>query len=459
MQRFSYSIFFTLLFSLFLGMLPFSKGVAAAAYVLLLILSCVRIFFKKYFFRTTAVQQVALAKVYDANSKKSLLAPFFLYLALLLSLLYTTDYQSGIRLLVSQSKMLGIPFIFLVNHDLLLQKNDTYLLFFIRVTSLAALITFSFFLLPSSTVAAIAAAIPLLKEYVVHEKVYAFGAYSPFLDRLQFSYLLGGAFFLALWRLLKLTNQARRFSDYLYLVIPFLCLLILGARGAQLGFLIGGGVWLIGIYLYYVHSVLKISLGGLLSYSILLLGLFLTTCCLPFLIYKQVPAVKMRYDQLRWEIGTFQDNTYQNYNYIYFTSARRFLSWRNSWQIVQQQPLLGVGIGDYEAEMKAIYQQDQLGFPVNTHSQLLYYWTCAGILGIGLFLLIWGHWFYCMLRATDYWTRILACSFFAFYTFVFLLDAPLNFQVGAMTFWFFYAYIGLMGDFKTQIADMLAHSR
>lgn len=452
MQQLSYSILFALLFCVFIIMLPFSKGVAAAAYVLLILLSCGRLLFKNRFFGRTAIKQISLLKVYASNSKKSLVAPLLLFSTLMLSLLYSTDYQTGVRLLISQSKMLGIPFVFFVNADLLLQKSDNYLLLFIRVTSLAALITFLFFLLPDSTVAAIAAAIPPLKDYIVHEKAYAFGAYSPFIDRLQFSYLLSGAFFLACWRLLKLTKKARKFSDYIYLLAPALCLLILGARGTQLGFLIGSSIWLVGIYLYYGHPILKNKVGSIFSYNLLVLGLFLSTFCLPLLIYQKVPAVQMRYDQLKWEIGTFQDNTFQNYDYIYFTSIRRFLSWRNSWQLIKKQPLLGVGIGDYEAAMKAVYQEDKLGFPVNTHSQLLYYWTCAGLLGIGLFLLLWGHWLYFLLQAKDYWIRILACSFFAFYTFVFLLDAPLNFQVGAMAFWFFYAFVGLLGSFKTLIA-------
>jgi len=456
MQWFSYSILFSLLFGVFIGMLPFSKGVAAAAYVLLIVLSFCKLILKNRFFQTPKIEQVSLSKVYSYKRKKILLAPLFLFLALTFSLLYTADQQTGIRLIISQSKMLGIPFIFFVNYDLLRQKKDDFLLLFLRAASLAALITCLFFLLPSKTVAAIAATIPPLKDYIIHKKAYAFGAYSPFLDRLQFSYLLSGSFFLALWRLLKLPTKSSRFSDYIYILAPCLCLLILGARGTQLGFILGGGMWLIGIYLYYGHPVLKAKISSFLSYSLLVLCLFLTTFCLPLLIYKKVPAVKMRYDQLRWEIATFQDNTFQNYEYIYFTSVRRFLSWRNSWLLIQEQPLLGVGIGDYEAKMATVYQQDALGYPVNTHSQLLYYWTCAGLLGIGLFLLVWGHWFYCLLRAKDYWTRILACSFFAFYTFVFLLDAPLNFQVGAMTFWFFYSFVGLLEHSKTPIGINVA---
>jgi len=456
MQRLSYSILFSFLFYLFIGMLPFSKGAAAAAYVLLVVLSCWKLFLKNIFFQTLKIQQATLTKKYSFGSKKSLIAPLFLFIALLFSLLYSSDQQAGIRLLISQSKMLGIPFIFFVNFDLLQQKRESYLLFFIRAASIAALITFLFFLLPPKVVAAIATTIPPLKDYIVHEKAYAFGAYSPFLDRLQFSYLLSGAFFLAFWRLLKLPNIARSIGDYVYLLVPCLCLLILGARGAQLGFILGSSVWLIGIYLYYVHPILKNKVGRIVSYSILSIGLLLTTCCLPLVIYKNVPVVKMRYDQLQWEIGTFQNNTFQKYEYIYFTSIRRLLSWRNSWQLIKEQPLLGVGIGDYGAEMEAVYQQDQLGFPVNTHSQLLYYWTCAGILGIGLFLLVWGYWLYCLLQSKDYWTRILAYSVFAFYTFVFLLDAPLNFQVGAMTFWFFYAFVGLLEYSKTPIGINVA---
>ena len=156
-----------------------------------------------------------------------------------------------------------------------------------------------------------------------------------------------------------------------------------------------------------------------------------------------IPSVQTRYNQMTWELGTFQDGTYKNYDYTHFTSVRRLLSWKHTWKIIQDQPILGVGLGDYNKTMEMAYQKESLHFPVNTHNQFLYYWSCGGILALGAFILILGYWLYRCVSTDKYWTGLLSGVFFTFYGVVFLLDAPLNYQVGSMTFWLGYALISI----------------
>jgi len=320
----------------------------------------------------------------------------------------------------------------------------------------------------------------------VHEKELAFGVYSPFIERLQFSYLIGVAIFLQFWLLFKEINsvyierasrtlssgsskssspqpppeaerfRAKRENKYLFsflkISILFSTLLILGARGAQLSFLVASIIWMIGGYFQFIYPIISKKLNAFFAYTSLILGLTFFLAIAPFFAYKKIPAVKTRYDQMRWEIGTFQDDTYTNYEYIHFTSIRRLLSWKNSWSIIQENPILGVGIGDYQVAMKKEYTKDNLGFPVNTQSQFLYYWAVAGLLGLFTFLAMLFFFTISFIRQKDFGLKLLSLSFITFYVVIFLFDAPLNFQVGAMTFLTIFCFLNIR--IEEQLANL-----
>ncbi len=444
MRKFNYKFLFHLFFSLLLIALPFSKGVASIAYVGLLILSVFNIL-KKRFSPSSADEVSALEDTRSLKIVKTiLLLPGLLFLILSVSLLYSEETKEGIRALISHSKIIGIPLIFYTNLFLIKKRYYGYVNMLIRAVSIAVGITFIFFLLPDSIVQQITDIIGM-QEYISHDKKYAFGAYSPFVDRLQFSYLIVLVIFLELWNIFHLAIGQRLpyFLKNSTLILLLIGLIILGARGAQLGCLLGTSIWLVGVFYQYGYAGLKEKWGGSAAIGILAIGLLINTIGIPFAAYKMIPSVQTRYNQMTWELGTFKDGTYQNYDYTHFTSVRRLLSWKHTWTVIKNQPILGVGIGDYDKTMEMAYQKEPLHFPVNTHNQFLYYWVCGGILAIGIFILILIYWLYQCTCSEKYWTGILSGSFFIFYCIAFLLDAPLNYQVGTMTFWLGYAIISI----------------
>lgn len=419
-------------FSLLLIGLPFSKALVSIAFIGLILVSIFTFFQKKPTVRI--------------SDNVSLVLPFFIFLTLFISLFYSNDLQKGFKILSSRIEFLALPFIFIVQQKWIKERLDYFLKIFINATSIAAFITFFFFLLPNDLVQKLVETIPLLKDYIVHEKELAFGVYSPFTERLQFSYLIGVALFLQLWLLLKLPkieNQSVLFSIAKCFIL-FITLLILGARGAQIGFLLASIIWIIGYFLYYLHPILIKKINAFTSYGILILSIFLFLIVLPFLAYKNIPAVKIRYDQMQWELATFDNGTFKDFEYQHFTSIRRLLSWKNSWAIIQEQPILGVGVGDYQQVMKVEYAKDELGFPVNTQSQFLYFWTASGLLGLFSFLLFLLYPIRSVFSTENYWLKVLLLSFISFYSLIFLFDAPLNFQVGGMTFLVFYCLLALL---------------
>ena len=444
MRYFKYNFLFHLFFSTFLIALPFSKGATSIAYVALLGLS-IFYFLKNKLTASSGQEMGASDNASLRRVQQILLAPGLLFLFLSISVVYSQNQEEGVLELITQSRMIGIPLIVYANLLLIKKRYYGYINMLIRAVSIAVAITFILFLMPSTWVQYITSYIGSMQEYIPHEKEHVFGAYSPFIDRLQFSYLIVLAIFLELWNIFHLASPDRLFYFFKRssLIILLIGISILGARGAQLALLVSLGVWLIGAFYEYGRPWISVRIGAVGAYIALIISLFLVLIAMPMLAYHTVPAIQKRYQQMNWELGTFKDGTFRNYEYIHFTSVRRLVSWKNNWQLIKEQPFLGVGIGDYQVRMEQIYEKEQLGFPVNTHNQFLYYWGSAGLLGLISFiasLLFWGY--HCMQNG-NYWTGILAASLLIFYSLVFLLDAPLNYQVGAMTFWLGFTLISV----------------
>ncbi|MEM9935275.1 MAG: O-antigen ligase family protein [Bacteroidota bacterium] len=314
--------------------------------------------------------------------------PFFCYA---FSLLYSDNLAQGSKFLFIQNGLLVI-LLFLVVHAEIIKKYHALLLkTFIITTAVAGCLTLLFYFLPepqAMSLAKIGRGIGM-KEYIQLSKREAFGVYSPFVIRLQFSNLISLSILSALWLLAE-----KKVNKYMWgwVIILLMTSLVLGGRGGQVGLLVGLGIWAF-LWLYNALSPqLTPKLGrygtgilvGFLSLALVVGG--------PVLAYKSIPSVQQRYNQLIWELETFYSDSYEQYDYVHFTGIRRILSYQHSWELIQQHPFTGVGVGDYKVEMQAVYDQDAFDFPVNSHNHLLYMWVNTGIIGILLFLVSFGYW-------------------------------------------------------------------
>ncbi|MEM9887313.1 MAG: O-antigen ligase family protein [Bacteroidota bacterium] len=414
--------------ALFVG-LPISKGVASVAVGGLLVLSVVQII------------RFGLPKIQVSDWRFWM--PLLLLFLLIISYFRSEDSSTAWKVLYRENTLLVIPLALAVFKELFQKQFRLYFQLFIIATSFCSLLTLFFFFLPSQTSLSITQKLTFLQDYVLHEKEYAFGTYSPFIDRLHFSYLLGTALFIQLWALFSRQIKSH-LPAFILLMINLFCLLILGGRGAQLGFLLSTAVWLVFIYRQFLQIPLMERFGRIAAYTLLVLGLLVGIALMPYLAYRNIPAVQDRYTQLRWEIGTVQDDTYQKYPYEHFTSLRRLMSWKYTWEIIRRHPILGIGLGDHNTTLRKYYERDQLRIPINSHQQYLYYWAVAGILGFLLFLLLLWQFLRSSFQEKVWNHQALMLSFIAFYSIVFLLDSPLIYQTGSLAFWvFFLALVAL----------------
>ncbi len=399
--------------------LPISKGIASVAMAGLFLTSLLNVDQLKW-----------------RHSDWWVFAPMVVWLTLLMSQLYSNGLAAGWKILYRQDAMLLLPFIYFFHQKLAHEKLLIYSVVYIAAVAFASLLTLLFYFLPESSTIAITSKVSLLQAYIPHEKQDAFGAYSPFLDRLHFSYLIGIAILLLIWLLFK--QSAHIGFQVAMLILLIVTMLLLGARGGQLGLLVAITIWCVFLYLHFIHPRLKVRIGKFSSLSVSTLCILLGGLAIPSLTYKYVPAIQTRYNQLNWEIETFYNGSYVNHAYIHFTSIRRILSWQNTLQLIREQPLLGTGVGDFDATLQAIYERNDLGFPVNSHQQFLYYWGTSGLLSVLSFLVAFAALFWVIPRKKSWQAQALTLSFAGFYSVIFMLDAPLLYQVGCMNFWWFY---------------------
>jgi len=413
------------LFTLLFIALPTSKGLASTAVTGLLILSLAKLLIK--------------SKNLPARLDFWFYSPWVLLCLLIISFFLSEDKATAWSVLYRQNTLLILPLAFWLFRDLLQKHYLRYLNLFIASISFCSILTLTFFFLPESTTINLVSKLSFLQDYVVHEKQSAFGNYSPFLDRLHFSYLLGTALFLQLFLGLKKSFFSLPQIIYAGLFgLNLACFLILGGRGAQLGFLASASIWIVVVYWKYVHHQITKKVSKQLSISFLSTGLIISLLVLPYFLYQTVPAIQDRYRQLKWEIGTYQDNTFTNYPYEHFTSLRRIMSWKYNWEMIQDRPILGRGIGDYQNELQQLYNRDEIKIPVNSHQQLLYFWVTTGLLGFLTFAFILFVFLRKGFQQKSLLLKALMLSFSLFYFIVFLFDTPLLYQTGGIAFWAFF---------------------
>ncbi len=397
--------------------LPISKGINSGTMVALLIFSLVDIFLKKFRFTIHHVQYFVLSG----------LVVFFL-----VSAVYSTDTSEALKFCYRQNMLLLLPLIWVVQRERVRPHMLLFLRCFILACAFAGAVTLLLFALPESTTAAITARAPFIQPYEFQESRIKFGLYSPFLDRLHFSYLLGLALLGLLWMW-----QKKYWSKWMLIsfVIIALVFLFMGARGAQIGLLCALFIWLLNwIRMKYAEPLHWSWQKRLAIWA----GVFLICFFLvPVMLFKTVPQVQERYNQLFWEIKLVRSGEYKQWSYEHFTSLRRLLSLKNHIRLIRQNPISGVGVGDYRTELQAAYDQDAsegLNLEANAQNQYLFLWASAGFLALCYFL--WAlHFLWRKTRdIQDTWSQTLAVSVLTFFIFILLFDIFIVYQTGATVF-------------------------
>ncbi|RYF88841.1 MAG: O-antigen ligase domain-containing protein, partial [Chitinophagaceae bacterium] len=329
------------------------------------------------------------------------------------------------------------PAMFLL-HAAWVQRHFSFLLkVFCCSVAVACVATVLLYWLPEDVTRNLVKSFPMLREYPETFSREAFGLYSPFIDRIQFSSLIG----LAILSCLYMLQGPKKWLPALLLPLLGYTMMVLGGRGGQLALLVS----LLVPGIYWVYKLLsrkvfpnlsKTAVGGISTFFVVLVLAFL-----PFAAYHTNSAVHTRVNQSLWEISEIRSGHYDPDNFLHFTTVRRLVSWQNLWRIIEEQPILGTGTGDFGDAITRAYESDEYPLIENIHNQYLMFWAMLGIVGLAVFVGVMAYWAVRMKNQGA--VTIFAWSVLLFYAVNMIPDAVLYQQIDNMAFCAFLSMIGL----------------
>nr|MBS0037577.1 O-antigen ligase family protein [Saprospiraceae bacterium] len=346
--------------------LPFFKPAISIGMGALFVLSIYRFFIQKDLLDFSGKKQVIL---------KVLLVYGLLLLWFLLSALWSTDGAEAWYRLKGFDELLLVPVLILGTRDFIYKYREYIFQAAVWGCTVAGVVALYFFAFPER--------IPigegyyyLLKELSAPRDYLRFGAYSPFLDRLYYGYLVGTV--LLFFALKIFYGQAPRYYWWCLLVlIPLFA--VIGARGAQLAFLLAGWVlFMVGTYRRLIGNRERVSrwaVGGFLTAQVVLLaGVF-------YLVATQ----SERFSQLEWEIEEYLEDPRDFQQMTHHSSVLRWVSWEHNLKLMGEHPILGVGVGDYVPAMEASYLGKGVKLQVHSNQQFFYFGVVGGLVALFLF--------------------------------------------------------------------------
>lgn len=145
-----------------------------------------------------------------------------------------------------------------------------------------------------------------------------------------------------------------------------------------------------GFCFYYIFNRKKYLEGATLLMGLLIGG---------FLVFKFFPNTLNRFKELAYTKYNYQSMGKESHYNMQLDSTQwnganfRRAAWACGWELFQQHPVVGVGIGDKESALFNVYKQKDFQFAIrtnkNVHNNYLDILYSMGAIGLVLFLIGW----------------------------------------------------------------------
>ncbi|MBC8147633.1 MAG: O-antigen ligase family protein [Bacteroidetes bacterium] len=282
------------------------------------------------------------------KNNKLIIAVFLYLLVHVIALLWTADIESGLWTLKKQLKFLFIPiFMLFVKRE----HVKYYILAFLASMSLSEIWSYGIFfeLLPLYGGATLIDPIPLMSHIT----------YNPFLAI--------AIYFLSYYVLFDHSiSKLKKFIYGFFIITMSINMFITGGRAGQVMYF---AMLVVLIFQYFPKNAFKASL-----ISLLVLVITSSTFYLNSKIFSD------RVDSAVTELSDYKNHTHSS-------TGMRISSAINSWSIIKENPIIGVGTGDYKNEfIKASIQnklklEDKLVIH-NPHNMYVLILVQFGLLGL-----------------------------------------------------------------------------
>jgi O-antigen ligase len=293
------------------------------------------------------------SKLTNIFSSKLIVASIVFYLIHVIGMLWTQDIKWGFHIL---HKMWYFLLFYPILFNIVRKKNiNKYIISFLCAIALTQILSYSvwFELLES----------PFLHATDANP--------TPFMGHIQYNPILAFAIYLVLHEILfnyKLNKVFIFFYSCFAFVMTFNMFITAGRAGQIMFF----AMLAILIYQYFINQKIK----ALIISSLLIFLIFFTAYHNSSIFHKRVDiAIK----------------NFKNYDSDKFTSVGlRLAMFKNSWEIIKKNPLIGVGTGDFKDEYTKINQINTPELPGthNPHNMYILVLVQTGLIGLISFLSI-----------------------------------------------------------------------
>ncbi|MFK7946684.1 MAG: O-antigen ligase family protein [Saprospiraceae bacterium] len=231
-----------------------------------------------------------------------------------------------------------------------------------------------YFLLIAISIASFGTLANYLSDYAFYNKELGYGRPIPTpIHHIRFSLLIAFTITVGMWLFVKKVVYRYTWERWLILSLTgflFIFIHILTVRsGIAVMYLT-----LFCLSLQYIFKTKRYILGG---------SVVLMIMAAPFLAYQLVPSFKNR---IAYAIYDFQNM--QNGNVKNFSDGERMISYEAGFQVGNQSPWFGVGIGNLNKEISQFYAKKYPELIVKRpHNQFIFFYAAIGIIGTIGFLL------------------------------------------------------------------------
>jgi len=146
---------------------------------------------------------------------------------------------------------------------------------------------------------------------------------------------------------------------------------------------------------------------------------------------QKIPSLHKRWAYMRWELEQLQKGKYPQ-----GSDSQRLLSIKAGWEIFQEHPLLGVGVGDVRKEIEQYFSEHPLEGSKKwllPHNQYVFSLMALGVIG---FSILTGVWLYLFLHRSA-WRYFPAASIQGGMLLSGLVEHPFEVSLGVMMYAFF----------------------
>ncbi|MBR4267257.1 MAG: O-antigen ligase family protein [Bacteroidales bacterium] len=185
------------------------------------------------------------------------------------------------------------------------------------------------------------------------------------------------------------------YSFYFLFSILFLITELKSINGKKYKFLSIMGIIYSSFFIYLLQSrgniiaSIAVTLFFIVYYA--LINKKLNFLIIGFIFFISLTYFIIENSRLSWIIDNSitalkSDNKQEVTERLENTVNSRFIIWHNAFQVIKENPILGVGIGDTDTELEKQYQKNNVAFEFGTHNQYIYAQLSMGVIGLLLLL-------------------------------------------------------------------------